>query len=365
VITRKPRYDDDSIVYNPSYDKLLEYVLYYISGYEGYLYPVIIGLSNYIQINKLTNLLTLLQNNDIKGGYHLFFDEADVTYLNLRHKLLSFIIDKDKYDTNKEISVIPKNYGTYWITATGYGLINGASSFEECHKAHQVHIKLSEPVIKGYRDINNGEVHLIEHSNFSITKLLTENKHFKKPLEDGSFRRIIAVGPLITAEQEGLAKMIVELGYNVITINTHGMNYHSMVENTIKTKRIRLTEEINKTLATLYHDEPGIKSKPLLILGNRKIDRGITFHYSSNDEYRLIWTDVMIPRIINWKRAIQVAGRGAGVINDDVKVHYWVEETTYKRIMKYIKFTDPNIVESGITYKPINNIYTELKESKK
>jgi hypothetical protein len=341
LINTRPNLDDDSIVYNPDFKILISYIIKFIAGIEGYLYPTIVSLSNDTQITKLISILEILQKPIIDGGYHLFIDEADVTYENLRSKILKYIVDNNN-------NINPKNYGTYWVTATGFNLINNRSGYNECKKAHQLDLVLLPDINDTYFDITDEKsiIHNIENKDFDILSILSNNDiHFKEKLKDGSYRKIIALSSRITEEQELLAIKIVEKGYNVITINTNGIVLHMMNNVKHKLSLNNDIKEVNKLLAIKYHSMIELKMKPLIIVGNRKIDRGVTFHYPSNDNQQLIFTDILIPRINSWRRAIQVAGRCAGIIKNDTfnNIHYWIEDKTYKRIIKYLKYSNEKL----------------------
>jgi hypothetical protein len=350
AINTKPIISDDSIVYNPDFKLLASYILKYILGDKDYLYPVIVSLTNDVQLTKILSILEILQKPIINGGYHLFIDEADVTYSNMREKLLKYIIMGEVIN--------PKNYGTYWITATGLNLIKGTNSYDECKKAHQLDIILSPEIDEIYFDITDKQaiIHKIKGTNDVLNILRNNDEHFKSKLVDGSFRKIIAVASHITEEQEKLASEILQLGYNVITINTNGIILHRINNTKMKLIFTKDIKEVNKLIAIKYSEIDEMRLKPLIILGNRKIDRGVTFHYPTNDNNRLIFTDILIPRINSWRRAIQIAGRCAGIIkikNESFNgIDFWIEEKTYERIIKYIKYTDKRL-ENPIGYKTI------------
>jgi len=350
AINTRPIITDDSIVYNPEFKLLMSYILKYILGENEYLYPIIVSLTNDVQLTKIVSILELLQKPIINGGYHLFIDEADITYLNLREKFLKYIMT----DIN---TINPKNYGTYWITATGISLIKGHSSMDECKKAHQIDIILSPDIDNIYFDITDekARIHSIK-GEYSISNIL-DNSHFREQLPDGSYRKIIVVGSHLTEMQEIQSIQLVRNGYNVITINSNGITLRTDINNIRKLSFTKDIKEMNKLIATKYCEIAELKLKPLIVIGNRKIDRGVTFHYPTNDDKRLIFTDILIPSIQNWKRAIQIAGRCAGIIKNEKfdGIDFWIEEKTYDRIIKYIKYTDKRL-ESPIGYKTISEL---------
>jgi hypothetical protein len=362
AVNRKPNYDDDSIVYNPKIADLLKYVLNYLTGKTGYLYPVIVGLTNYLQIEKVIAILEATVKLP-DTGYHLFFDEADATYHNLRPKLLKFIMTDD-------VNTHTHNKGTYWITATGFSLINGVHSYKECKIAHQYDIQISDFIKNNYFGINddNAVIHKIDNKDDKLFSIIQSNiEHFTKPLNDGTYRRIIGISSFVTDDQIIDAIGLKNVGFNVISINSKGLLLHNKDSATVVlTQKFK---EFNKSLAHLYHQSiysSILKSKPLIILGNRKVDRGLTFHYAPDENSKIppmLWTDIVIPQTENWKRAVQMTGRVAGIIkhiSPFKEIHYWIETKTLKRIEKYVSITDNIYIEVPLQYKTIEEIIKQV-----
>lgn len=114
----------------------------------------------------------------------------------------------------------------------------------------------------------------------------------------------------------------------------------------------RAIKSRNALIAKAYHVlYPELKDAPLFILGNRKVDRGLTFHYApiSSDAYSFILTDLIMGRIPSWRRAVQAIGRGNGVIKHRADfvgdIHYWVDTITFKSVVLHCKMmSDPMII---------------------
>ncbi len=114
----------------------------------------------------------------------------------------------------------------------------------------------------------------------------------------------------------------------------------------------RAIKSRNALIAKAYHVLfPELKDAPLFILGNRKVDRGLTFHYApiSSDAYSFILTDLIMGRIPSWRRAVQAIGRGNGVIKHRAdfvgEIHYWVDTITFKSVVLHCKMmSDPMII---------------------
>ena len=125
----------------------------------------------------------------------------------------------------------------------------------------------------------------------------------------------------------------------------------------------------NELIAKVYNElYPELKEAPLFILGNRKVDRGLTFHYAPLDEEMesFILTDVVMGRISQWRRAVQAIGRGNGVIkhrrDTAPGIHYWVDPGTHKIVTRHCQMMrDPLLFneESTLTAAEIVTLLNE------
>ena len=88
-----------------------------------------------------------------------------------------------------------------------------------------------------------------------------------------------------------------------------------------------------------------MEDRPLLIIGRRKVDRGLGFHYAPRDGSEgLIWTDIILGRIDDVNTAVQKAGRLAGIIAQCPQYYgkctYWTDEHTQREILRHNTIVD-------------------------
>jgi hypothetical protein len=91
--------------------------------------------------------------------------------------------------------------------------------------------------------------------------------------------------------------------------------------------------------------ELDLGSRPLFIIGRRKVDRGVGFHYAPRDgSIGLVWTDMILGRITEKDTAVQKAGRLAGIIAScpqySGQIHYWTDESTARAIREHNEKVD-------------------------
>jgi len=125
--------------------------------------------------------------------------------------------------------------------------------------------------------------------------------------------------------------------------------------------------KLNELLFYLYK-KLNLNDKPLIIIGRRKVDRGLGFHYcpQTNDEIQincelgvlvtnnregLVWTDEILGRIEDKNTAVQKAGRLAGIIANSPQypgsIHYWTDEHTENLIRRHNTIVDISNTISG------------------
>jgi hypothetical protein len=103
----------------------------------------------------------------------------------------------------------------------------------------------------------------------------------------------------------------------------------------ISVRNKRFNQVVYETIETYHLDQ-----KPIVIIGRRKVDRGLSFHYAPRDGSKgLIWTDIILGQIDDLSLAVQKAGRMAGIIAHcpqyTGECHYWAtSETLQKCITK-------------------------------
>ena len=165
-----------------------------------------------------------------------------------------------------------------------------------------------------------------------------------------------------------LATQLESMGFNVMIFNGYGGSSIKVNKKVYKTKGKRF----NETLFYIYK-MLNMGDKPLVIIGRRKVDRGLGFHYCPrmnefgeydetiiegfdvpliNNGESLLWTDLILGRIEDKNTAVQKAGRGAGIIGhspDYTPVHYWTDDYTSNLIIRHNKIVDVTNNITGYT----------------
>jgi hypothetical protein len=149
-------------------------------------------------------------------------------------------------------------------------------------------------------------------------------------------RNIIINSNPKNSEMREFARMAASWGFNVFVFNMHGISLYS--PNTTHAKRFSTR---NKRFNVLLHEiymANNLGERPTIILGNRKVNRGMTFHYAPSDgSDGLIWTDIILGRIDDESIAVQKAGRGAGKIAHCPQypgnIYYWTTDDTATLIL--------------------------------
>jgi hypothetical protein len=202
-----------------------------------------------------------------------------------------------------------------------------------------------------------------EDNNILCKRVIESNwvEHFNAPivLPTGEiyYRKTIINSTPTTADHADLAQFLVALGGNCLTFNQRGLTIFS-ANPSIHGKRIPIRHRRFGEVLFVVYKEYGLQDRPLFIVGRRKIDRGLGFHWAprqNTPEFKrkkelagslasspvihtdgregLIWTDVILGnRIMNVATATQKAGRGAGIIAQCAQypgsIHYWgISET--------------------------------------
>jgi len=312
------------IVYNPPMHALNVYIeRYQQTTHVGLLPPLILALSNNNQVKKIYELIESIGENA-----EVYFDEADITYTLYREQWSSYI---------------PRVKAVYMITATPQRL----------HEYEELKETIEPFVIEHTKDFYNLYMNHLDtdavvyhanpdpmatfDSNMFIYKTIQRNyQHFARPLRDGKYRRVIAISSMFIADHDEIASMIIEdFGFNVLTVNSLGV----VLQRTTGKKEIfPVKRELSDVLASI--DElPYVRNKALVIIGNRRIDRGVTFQ---NPGKGFLVRDIIISPSIkkdNVARMVQVLGRIAGyikgaLIDKDDKVHIFLTEANSKNDTK-------------------------------
>jgi hypothetical protein len=310
--------------------------------------PVIIALANNPQLDKIMKLMAHVQFKNIRNPNVKnvpMFDEADETYPRIRDRT---VIYKDKIESF--LGMIDKENrsleAVYWISATEGELLEGR--YAECENAANYVCDEEELSCPNYRAMHHSS------TKFKISKQLTrESKngfafrnihenldHFTKPivLPSGEiyYRKAIINSCSKRSSMVDLASSLRSLGWHVMIFNQTGLTvlkYGDPVTKIFKTKGHRFNQLCFEKYKTLnLHD------RPLAIMGNKKVNRGTSFHHAPPDGSEgLVWTDIMLGEILDKNQAVQKAGRGGGKIAHcpqypENEIYYWTTKNTLSLI---------------------------------
>jgi len=297
----------------------------------------------------------------------MIFDEADETYPRLRDKY--FTIEGN--DVSLSTYLVDNTIALHrlgFFTATDGNLLE--DDYPECSNAYLYPIEIPQEDKEHYRAIHHEEsiIHTVpfksrESYNTYAMKILDNNKeHFMKPivLQSGEicYRKTIINSNSQTKDMIDFAKQCNKKGMYCLVFNGVGVQLY------INRKCVKIYKTKNKKFNELLfyiYKLFNLKDKPLIIIGRRKVDRGLGFHFcpKTNDEVKiefedhivisknregLIWTDMIGGKIDDKNRASQKLGRLAGIIGNSPQypgnTHYWTDENTAKIAKRHNTIVD-------------------------
>lgn len=332
-----------------TFDTIKSYIDAYAYADVGeYKMPVIVFLPTAQQVKRVLDLANHIQKKvtDKKSPLRssFIFDEADKVYPPLRERFLD-IIGGTALD----------HLG--FVTATDGDLMD--EDYPECSNAKLFQPGEGDPNYRAFHHAE-AEIHIVPHKskdgndayaesilNDPANKDYVYNK-FSLPSGQMVFRKFIVNGPSKTEHMRQFATNRVASGCNAITVNMYGIRVYrpqwGVVTYSFKGKKF------NTALFEIYN-ELNLGNAPLFIIGRRKIDRGVGFHYAPRPTAAnpipaagLIWTDMILGHIADKDTAVQKAGRLAGIIAGNPqypgKIHYWTDEITARAIHKHNQTVD-------------------------
>jgi hypothetical protein len=360
----------------------LDEIITYIDAYafnSNYPMPLIVLLANNKQIEKLIRILDHIIHHSCAqlraGGA---WDEADQTYPQFREK--NFTVNgrsvnfRQLLDHSSE-RIIRNGF----VTATEGVLMD--EEYEECANAYHYTVDMDPVDQENYISYHHAECvkHTIlvrprESNNVIASRVLNDNwdAHFNVPLRlrDGTpyYHKVIINADSTAVEMTKFAKSLSAKAH-VITFNMLGVKLFNTMFPDGKRYSAR-KQNLNRLLFYIYKMN-NLDDKPLIIIGRRKIDRGLGFHYAprvrgpftlavdgidgtlrTDGREGLIWTDMcMGNKIEHIATSVQKAGRGAGIIRQcpqyPIEFHYWVEESTSRNIERHYKKVDAVNILTG------------------
>ncbi len=346
-----------------------------VIDFPEYPMPVIALLANEKQCEKKVRLQYHIHKKVVERNsmlrYGEIWDEADKTYKQLRDK--PFLIDGQEM-TCRTFTVEKTDalYRLGFISATDGDLLD--EDYPECANAYLYPIEIAPEDLAYYRALHHPEsiTHRVpfttsKNNNAYATQILMDNvRHFLTPIILASsgevyYRKIIVNSNAKTADMRQFAKCCNDYGMNAIVFNGYGGP-------SIKVYRSGLPVAFHKTKGKMFSEllfyiykKLSLHDKPMVIIGRRKVDRGLGFHYCprKNDEVKiegdlgplisknkegLVWTDMILGRIEDKDNAVQKAGRLAGIIGNSPQypgeTHYWTDEYTENLIRRHNTIVD-------------------------
>jgi hypothetical protein len=210
----------------------------------------------------------------------------------------------------------------------------------------------------------DAKIHYVEFTkdlNQYAYRVIDQNlAHFMTPIQ-GQYRKILVNSTGRMGKMNELARECVRKGMNAIVFNGE-IKQPCLILHTAQGREVYPLKghTLNQLLFYLYKKR-GLESMPLVVLGNRKVNRGLSFHYCprspegytikgklgdlvSGGREGLVFTDMILGQIKNPSMAVQKAGRLAGLIRDSPQytgsTHYWTDEKTAAFILDHNHMVD-------------------------
>ena len=314
--------------------------------------PIITALANKQQNARVLELVYFIQQladhgSDIKYGF--IFDEADSTYPILREQ--TCLLGK-KLIHYHSIFVENKKYlhRVGFVTATEGCLVD--QDYPECANAmlyqcvkdtfsenHYRAIHTIEAICHSGDDYTTHTTHTTQN-DYAMAVIKTHRKHFFGKIK-GMYRKIIINSNSQTTDMELVAKECVSMGMNALVFNMNGLSiYNGRPLPEVSVRNKRFNQVVYNTVQQYQLDR-----KPLVMIGRRKVDRGLSFHYAPRDGSQgLIWTDMIMGHVEDVSLAVQKAGRMAGIIAHcpqyTGECHYWATSETIQKCIDKNRLND-------------------------
>ena len=322
----------------------------YAADRDGeYLMPVVVALNNATQVKKvialMTHIKTKVEQRASPLRYGVVFDEADKVYPPIREQFKPLLV------TN---TCALHRLG--FVTATEGDLME--ADYDECANAYMYPVPAGHP---DYRAIHTEDavvkvaVHRVKDSNdvYAETILANNREYFasRVTLKNGTqgFRKTIVNGGAKTASMDTFARNRVADGHYAITVNMLGVWVYRPGHE--KTRYSTKGKRFGQLLFSIY-TELGLHDRPLFIIGRRKVDRGLGFHYAPRDgSDGLVWTDMILGRVDDKDTAVQKAGRLAGVVAQCPQfpgtLTWWTDEKTKQSVTRHNSVVDQANTKRG------------------
>jgi hypothetical protein len=354
-----------------SINEIIAYIDCY-AAYPGdpeYPMPLITALTNSSQLEKVLRVLNRVVARHSRNPnllYAMIWDEADKTYTQVRDKMVN-IDGSELCIRNFTLDDTDALHGNGFVTASEGSLID---DYPECSSAHAVIPEINENDERFYRAIHHKDaiVKIIKISNKQknnqtfLYNFDRYNSHFmeKTLLNNGElgFRKTIINSNTRVDDMKSLAGDLIKAKCHAIVFNQTGIMAYNCY--TGQSKRFKTKGRYFNELLFYAYKKCNLDTAPLFIIGRRKVDRGLGFHYAPRNHNEvvpktldfdnmgiiqtdgiegLIWTDEFLGHIEVKETAVQKAGRLAGITAQCPQypkngLTWWTDEETAS-VIKY------------------------------
>jgi len=342
--------------------------------------PLIMALANPTQCKKVLNIISHVCMRHTTGDpqlmYAMAWDEADKIYPMEGNKC--YDIDGQQkcmrdFTSDDDTAL----YRLGFITATEGSLLD--EEYPECANAFLYPAEISPEDEPYYRAFHHPEA-IKQYipcgkskSNNDIALKLINDKltYFKTPITLTSgevyYRKMIINSNAKGVDMRDFAGEVNRLGFNAMVFNQNGLTVIKPGEATVrfKTKNRRFNEVV-----FYAYKRFGLHLAPLVIIGRKKVDRGLGFSYAprkgrllttmdydygpieTDGVEGLIWTDEFLGHIEDKDTAVQKAGRLAGIIAQCPQypgsLTWWTSESTGNQIDRHCRIVDSANEQMGV-----------------
>ena len=360
-----------------SIDEILSYIDSYAAFPEENPMPLITALTNYNQLQKVLHILSRVvrrHNQRYSNLYYaMIWDEADKTYPLVRDKIVQ-IESIPTCIRNFTLDYTAALHGNGFVTATEGDLIEG--DYPECSSAHAFIPEINEEDKKHYRAFHHPDaiikisklLHSKHKNNSQFLEIFYKNKsHFMTPIAlqngENGFRKTIVNSSAQLDEMKKLAKELNKSGCNAMVFNQYGLTVYKCGSEDILLRFKTKGRSFNELLFYVYKI-CDLHNAPLFIVGRRKIDRGLGFHYAPRSHHGvvpkildfdrgvvhtdgnegLIWTDEFLGHVEIIETAAQKAGRLSGIVAQcpqyPLHLTWWTDNDTAMIVKHHYKMVD-------------------------
>jgi len=347
-------------------DKIIDAIDAYVGNFTGRKkMPLIVLLSNEIQNAKMVEIIQEIDlgvtRHQSPLRYGVIWDECDVTYVRLCDQVVKEVTVRTFLTERTEAL-----HQVVWVTATEGTLLDDNLEYPECLNA-QIIPFIPDPETQPFyaaAHLPDAVIHRVEFikdlNQYAFTVLEQNLTHFTTPIQ-GQYRKILVNSTGRMAKMNELARECVKKGMNAIVFNGE-IKQPCLILHTVQGREVYPLKgyTLNQLLFYLYKKRR-LESMPLVVLGNRKVNRGLSFHYCprvpnrytiqgklgdlvSGEREGLVFTDMILGQIKNPSTAVQKAGRLAGLIRDSPQytgsTHYWTDTKTASLILDHNKMVD-------------------------